>query len=119
MAVMVRRLLKRQDFLKVKGEGKRAQTQAFVLQWLAVPEETGLGVGFTASGALGNSVKRNRARRRLKAAFDEMCRVNPKAEGQGRWLVMVAKEPMFSIDYKYLLRDMEKALAEAGITCGA
>lgn len=118
MAVIVRRLLVRQNFLKVKAEGKRAGTQGFVLQWLEMHDEAGLGVGFTASGALGNAVKRNRARRRLKAAFDEMCRCNPKAEGQGRWLVLVAKAPIFEMDYKYLLRDMHKALAEAGISCG-
>lgn len=119
MAVTVRRLMVRQNFLKVKAEGRRASCQAFVLQWLEVPEEAGLGVGFTASGALGNAVKRNKARRRLKAAFDEMCRCNPEAQGQGRWLVLVAKLPMFEIEYKYLLRDMQKALGEAGITCVA
>lgn len=117
MTVQVRRLLKRQDFLKVKGLGRRVSAQAFVLQWLEVPEETGLGVGFTASGALGNSVKRNRARRRLKAAFDEMCRCNKDAAGQGRWFVLVAKMPMFDIDYTYLLKDMKKALNEAGVSC--
>lgn len=117
MAVRVRRLLKRQEFVKIKSLGRRVSTQAFVLQWLEVPEEEGLAVGFTASGALGNSVKRNRARRRLKAAFDEMCRCNPKAEGQGRQLVLVAKMPMFTIEYPYLLKDMVKALNEAGIPC--
>ncbi|RYG60734.1 MAG: ribonuclease P protein component [Alphaproteobacteria bacterium] len=121
MAVRVRRLLKRQDFLRLKSLGGRVSTQAFVLQWLDVPEEDGLGVGFTASGALGGAVKRNRARRRLKAAFDEACRCNPECrfagEAKGRWLVMVAKMPMFEIDYTYLMKDMRKALAEAGLVC--
>lgn len=117
MAVTVRRLMVRKNFLKVKAEGRRVSTQAFVLQWLDVPEEAGLGVGFTASGALGGAVKRNRARRRLKAAFDEVGRLNPAAAGQGKWLVLVAKLPMFEIEYKYLLRDMQKALTEAGVVC--
>ena len=117
MAVRVRRLLKRQDFLKVKSLGRRVSTQAFVLQWLDMPEEDGIGVGFTASGALGNAVKRNRARRRLKAAFDEICRCNPNAVGQGKHFVLVAKMPMFAIEYPYLLKDMAKALAEAGVAC--
>jgi ribonuclease P protein component len=117
MTVQVRRLLKRQEFLKIKSLGRRVSTQAFVLQWLDVPEEAGLGVGFTASGALGGAVKRNRARRRLKAVFDEVCRCNPKAEGQGKQLVLVAKMPMFEIDYPYLLKDMAKALNEAGVAC--
>jgi ribonuclease P protein component len=117
MAVRVRRLLKRQNFLDCKSLGRRISTQAFVLQCLDKPEEDGLGVGFTASGALGGAVKRNRARRRLKSAFDEVCRCNKDAAGQGKWLVMVAKMPMFEIDYAYLLKDMKKALTEAGISC--
>lgn len=117
MAVRVRRLLKRQEFLDTKSLGRRISTQAFVLQWLEDADENGLGVGFTASGALGNAVRRNRARRRLKAAFDEVCRCNPEAFGSGRKLVLVAKMPMFEIGYDYLLKDMRKALVEAGIAC--
>ena len=117
MAVRVRRLMIRADFLKVKL-GRRASTQSFVVQYLDVPTENGLGVGFTASiKGVGNAVARNRARRRLKAAFDEVCRLNAQAEGQGLWLVLVAKAPILEIDYKYLVKDMRKALNEAGVTC--
>ncbi len=119
MAVRVRRLMVRQDFLKVKL-GRRVSTQSFVVQYLDVDSENGLGVGFTASTkGVGNAVARNRARRRLKAVFDEVCRLNPTAEGQGKWLVLVAKAPILDIDYKYLLKDMRKALTEAGISCSA
>lgn len=117
MAVRVRRLLRRSDFLKIKAEGRRVPTQSFVLQHLDVPGEADVVVGFTTSGALGGAVKRNRARRRLKAAFDEACRLNPNAEGHGKWLVIVGKMPIFDIDYAYLVKDMRKALTEAGIAC--
>lgn len=118
MAVRVRRLLKRADFTQTKSLGRRVSSQAFVLQWRDVAEEEGLGLGLTASTAsVGNAVKRNRARRRLKAAFDEVCRLNPEAQGQGRWLVLVAKAPILTLDYKYLIKDMRKALNEAGVVC--
>ncbi|MBI1309503.1 MAG: ribonuclease P protein component [Proteobacteria bacterium] len=118
MAVDVRRMLKRADFLKVKAQGKRAMAQAFVLQYLDVAEEAGVSVGFTTStAALGNAVHRNRARRRLRAAFDDVCRLNPAAQGAGKWLVVVGKKPVFEIDYAYLVKDMRKALTEAGIAC--
>jgi len=117
MAVQVRRLLKRSDFTEMKAKGLRINTQAFVLQYREVEGEEGLGVGFTTSRALGGAVKRNRARRRLKAAFDEVCRLNPKAEGGGRQLVIIGKLPVFEIDFRYLRRDMKKALGEAGISC--
>ena len=116
MAVTIRRMLKRADFLTVKVGGKRVSTQAFALQWLDVATEAGLSVGYTASiAAVGNSVARNKARRRLKAAFDEACRLNSEAKGQGKWLVIVAKMPVLTIGYEYLLKDMKKALAEAGV----
>ena len=117
MAVQVRRLTNRQDFLDVKL-GRRAPTQSFVVQYKAVEGEEGLAIGLTASTkAVGNAVQRNRARRRLKAAFDEVCRLNPDAQGRGLWLVLVAKAPILEIDYKYLLKDMRKALNEAGVAC--
>ena len=117
MAVRVRRLLKRSEFVEMKAKGLRVNTQAFVLQYRDVAAEDGLGVGFTTSRALGGAVKRNRARRRLKAAFDAVCRLNPSATGHGKQLVIVGKVPVFGIDYTYLVRDMRKALNEAGVTC--
>ncbi|NBV54861.1 MAG: ribonuclease P protein component [Proteobacteria bacterium] len=117
VAVKMRRLVRRVDFLSLKEQGQRVMTQGFVLQWRDMADEAGLAVGFTASGALGGAVQRNRARRRLKAAFDAVCRLNPDAKGQGKWLVMVAKMPIFKMDYVYLVADMRKALREAGIIC--
>lgn len=52
-------------------------------------------VGFTASKKVGNSVKRNLARRRLKAVFFELQ--DKLATGT---YVFVAKECFESIDYK-------------------
>lgn len=116
MAVILRRMLKRADFLKVKAEGQRASTQGFVLQYLPTPAEPGLCVGYTASiAAVGNAVARNKARRRLKAAFDAACRLNPNARAQGLWLVFIAKKPVLELGYAYLLKDMQKALATAGV----
>lgn len=116
MAVILRRMLKRADFLKVKAEGQRASTQGFVLQYLSIPAEPGLCIGYTASiAAVGNSVARNKARRRLKAAFDAACRLNPQVSAKGLWLVFIAKKPVLELKYAYLLKDMQKALLAAGI----
>lgn len=118
MAVIVRRLTKRAEFIEAKDKGTRESHQAFVLQWLEKAEEKGLGVGFTTSSkAIGNAVMRNRARRRLKAAFDGVCRLNKEAQGVGKILVFVAKLPVLKIDYNYLVKDITKALQAAGVTC--
>lgn len=115
MAVNVRRMVRRTDFICVKETGKREVTPAFVLQWLDKPEETGLLVGFTASKALGNAVQRNRARRRLKAAFDTVVRLNANAQGSGKWLVMVAKFQVLERDMAKIVAEMTTAMAAAGV----
>lgn len=54
-------------------------------------------VGFTASKKVGNAVKRNRARRRLKALFLEL----QKDLSVGSY-VFVAKDKIHSLDYESL-----------------
>lgn len=117
----VRRLLRRSDFQALKTKGLRFSTQSFVVQVIDFPEEKGLAVGFTTSGALGNAVKRNRARRRLKATFDAAVRLNPHAAflpgHTGKMLAIIGKMPIFDIAWPYLLKDMKKALQDAGVAC--
>jgi ribonuclease P protein component len=115
--LVVQTLRQRRDFLTLKAQGGRVHAAAFVLQWLARPGEATLGVGFTCSGALGNAVRRNRARRRLKAAFDATVRLNPAAKlaGEGRWLVLVGKHAVFDVDFQQLCAELRTALAQAGV----
>jgi ribonuclease P protein component len=75
-------LKKRAEFLRVSGVGKRAPTPSLILQ--AAPQdgprdglrdgtaEADRRVGYTASRKVGNAVKRNRAKRRLRAAVREI-----------------------------------------------
>ncbi len=58
-------------------------------------------VGFTASKKVGNSVKRNRARRRLKALFLELCD-NLKSGSY----IFVAKVKIGDMDYKSLEKNL-------------
>jgi len=65
------RLKQRKDFLAAAAHGRRFRSSAFSAQVRdAAPEEgqDGLRLGLTASRKTGNSVKRNRIRRRLRAA---------------------------------------------------
>src|ERR1700761_6458888 len=100
------RLKKRSEFLAVAAANRRWTTPGLVLQ--ARPNlsqhdktdtpdtdtESGaahLRVGFTATKKIGNAVKRNRARRRLRAAVDEVLR--GQADGMpGADLVVVARQ---------------------------
>ena len=74
----MQRLKKRQEFLRVARAGRHAATEGVALQaFRRNPEMAGTGaprVGFTTSKKVGNAVKRNRARRRLRAAADLVIR---------------------------------------------
>lgn len=110
-------LRKRSQFLALKAAPGRAHGAGFVLQWAEVEGE-GLQVGYTAStAAIGNAVRRNRARRRLRAAFDKLVRCNPKAGCEkALHLNWVAKAPVLDVAFDLLVADMEKALAKAGVS---
>ena len=67
----------------------------------------GLRVGFTATKKIGNAVKRNRARRRLRAAVGEVL----KDAGTTRAdLVVVARQGTIERPYSDLKNDLAAAL---------
>src|SRR4051812_12552585 len=69
------RLKTRADFLRVAASGRRAVRPGLMLQAASCPSGTdsaAVRVGFTASRKVGNAVVRNRAKRRLRAAADEL-----------------------------------------------
>lgn len=122
--MMVQTLRKRSQFLALKALPNRAHGTGFVLQWGEVAGEglqVGLHVGYTAStAAIGNAVRRNKARRRLRAAFDKLVRCNPKAKAaKALHMNWVAKAAVLDVAFEVLVADMEKALAKAGIETGS
>ena len=87
------------------------------MQWAVREGEIGLHVGYTASAkGVGESVQRNRAKRRLRACFDKLVRLNSHAQAhEGLWLNFVAKKTVLEIAFSFLEKDMAKALLDAGI----
>jgi ribonuclease P protein component len=110
-------LRKRADFVYLREHGARAPTQAFTVQWAVKAGEVGLHAGFTASTkAIGNAVKRNRAKRRLRACFDKVVRLNASAQApEGLWVNFVAKAAILTLDFKYVEKDMIKVLMSVGV----
>ena len=101
------RLKKRRDFLKVR-QGRRAHTGLFSIQ--ALPREAGAParIGFTVSKQVSPlSVKRNRIRRRLKAAMRLMA--PPGATDY----VVVARIEALTAPFHRLTSDLERALRKA------
>jgi ribonuclease P protein component len=109
------RLKRRAEFLRIAEKGRRSAMPGLVLQALRRPEagetEAALRVGFTASRKVGIAVVRNRARRRLRAAVDQ---VMPLHAAAGHDYVLVARAGTVSRDFAALLADLEDALKRLG-----
>jgi len=116
------RLKKRSEFLAVAAANRRWTTPGLVLQARSYPDPqdkigtpdagpvsgaAGLRVGFTATKKIGNAVKRNRARRRLRAAVDDVLRGTGTS---GADLVVVARQGTINRPYDELKNDLKAAL---------
>ena len=105
--MVVERLKKRRDFLRVGKSGKKFVSAAFVLQW--GPGEDGLArVGFTASKKVGNAVMRNRAKRRMRAvvvACDDCFK-------PGVDYVLIARSAVLEREFLQMVGEFKKGLLE-------
>ena len=105
------RLLKRADFLRVAGTRVKWAAPGLILQAAPSPAavacDTKTRVGFTTSKKVGIAVLRNRARRRLRAAVDE---VFPDAALAGWDYVVIGRRETIERPYSLLLQDLRTAL---------
>lgn len=102
----VHRLKRRREFIKVAQQGKVIGTSTLILQFLpheAEAENQDFRVGFTASRRVGNAVKRNRARRRLREA---VCALLPQMALKAADIVIIAKPKAVVAPYEHILKDM-------------
>ena len=68
-------------------------------------------VGFTVSKKVGNAVKRNRARRRLRAAAQDVI---PSHACKGYDFVVIGRAVTLSRPFSSLIRDFHQALKKLG-----
>lgn len=72
-------------------------------------------VGFTSSRKVGNAVARNRARRRLRAAVQQIL---AQEASPGIDLVLIARKETLSRPFALLLQDLQTALKRVGALKG-
>jgi ribonuclease P protein component len=105
----VGRLKRRADFLRVAAARRKWAAPGLILQAAPNPEpaDQTIRVGFTASRKVGNAVKRNRARRRLKALVAEMI---ASGANPGLDLVLIARTSTVDRPFDELRRDLQQSL---------
>jgi ribonuclease P protein component len=113
------RLLQRKDFLRVAAAKRKWVAPGLILQVLPAAEEASAGpqaegrrVGFTASKKVGNAVQRNRAKRRLRAAAQQVMAAHAAAAHD---YVVIARNETPDRPYTSLVAELELALKRLGV----
>jgi ribonuclease P protein component len=106
----VERLKGRGPFSETFNRGRTYSNRYLVVFVQETPGEPARA-GFATARAAGRPVKRNRIRRRLRAAFAEVSdRMRP-----GRRVVILGRQSVLEADWPELCRAMESVLDRAGV----
>lgn len=100
------RLIKRADFVAAAG-AMRAPGSAFLMQARDRREGGAARVGYTVTKKTGNSVERNRIRRRLRQAARNVV---PRLGHEGYDYVLIARRAALAAPYSLLVQELERAL---------
>lgn len=100
-------LKKRADF-KAASAGFRVSTPGFTLLRKPGPAIDGeIRIGLTVTRKLGNAVVRNRIRRRLRAAIQQVA---PGYAGPAMDSVVLARQSLLTLPFQSICDDMARAL---------
>ena len=104
---------KREDFLRAKNANKSVAASGLVLQVATskIADDSTLRLGFTVTAKLGNAVKRNRIKRRLRAAARE---VMEKHALPGHDYVIIGRSRASDREFISLVKDLKYALHTTG-----
>lgn len=99
------------EFRRVYDTGRSIHGRRFVLFFLT-DEQLPRRAGFVAGRKVGDSVRRNRARRRLREAYR---RIKSRLPDPGAWIVFVARKPCAEESQQQIDQEMAALLSRAGL----
>jgi ribonuclease P protein component len=104
------RLTRSTDFKRVRRSGK-SYAHPLVVLYALKSEQAGVRVGVSAGLAVGNAVKRNRAKRLLRAAMSELLmQTTPGCD-----LLLIARSPLPGSDVQKTRAALYALLERAGL----
>jgi ribonuclease P protein component len=104
------RLTRSTDFKRVRRSGK-SYAHPLVVLYALKSDQAGVRVGVSAGLAVGNAVKRNRAKRLLRAAMSELL---PETV-PGSDLLLIARSPLPAADVQQTRSALSSVLERAGL----
>lgn len=111
------KLKKRREYLQFNNNCKRFVLPSMIVLLQETDEEGTVRIGYTASKKVGNAVKRNLAKRRMKALFDQQIHQNPNfkiPEGKGLSMNWVARAYALNRDFSKMRKELQTALNPSG-----
>lgn len=105
----------RRDFLRAASQGGKASCGAVLVQVRVRADREPLRLGYTTSKKLGNAVARNRARRRLRAAAQQ---VMPAYAQLPLDVVLIGRSQATEPAFAQLVQDLDRACRQARSRAG-
>ena len=102
------KITKRQDYLRA-SKSKYFRSNSFIIQFYNRADTLGPRYGVTATKKIGNAIKRNKAKRRIRNLVKDLL---PKYGKNGYDYVFIAKENLINEDWKVLKEESTSVLKD-------
>ena len=108
-------LKKRRDFVLSNKYGQKIHNKNFILQEYCNPNisDQGLMFGFTATKRIGNAVKRNRAKRRMRALISSLLKQDNILFKEKYTYVLIAKQSILKASYLEMHNQLKQYLSRS------
>ena len=106
-------LKKRKDFVLSNKHGHKTHYKNFILQKYCNPNisDQGPTFGFTATKRLGNAVKRNRAKRRMRALISSLLKEDHILFKEKYSYVLIAKQSILKASFFEMHNQLKQCLS--------
>ena len=108
----IKTLKKRKDFVLSNKFGQKSFNKNFILQKFSSPDQNNLNLmfGFTATKKIGNAVKRNRAKRRMRALISIFLKEKAYWFDDTSTYILIAKKSLIKASFLDLKAEMKECL---------